>query len=288
LSLICGLYCAQGCKSSTPEQKNSTQDPSTADETTATTTTTPTDTTTTTTTTCPTTTTTGTTLGVTQVTYDVDVKTILDTSCATSGCHITGATLPDLTTYAGAQASASSIVSDVNNGVMPMTGQLVSADIAKLNQWLTDGALQDPTTGTSTSNCGGTTTTDTTGVTTADTTTADTSTTDDPWQDLLNPPALEQCHQQGKIYDRAKQTCSLANIATSYQCTHAGIVDRFKKLNVNAETQLSQFEQQGYQIDQCGEYNNEPVVFMVKKVDDTDVLKLQIKRLCRTTTTICT
>jgi hypothetical protein len=44
----------------------------------------------------------------------------------------------------------------------------------------------------------------------------------------------------------------------------------------------------GYEIDQCGEYKNEPVVLFYKKEDsNTEELKLKIRKLCKKGSEAC-
>lgn len=84
---------------------------------------------------------------VSSVTYATDIVPIINTSCATSGCHVAGGSGPgDFTTYTGLKAK-------VNNGSfenrvlvqknMPPSGPLSDCTEAKLQKWIDDGALNN-------------------------------------------------------------------------------------------------------------------------------------------------
>lgn len=75
----------------------------------------------------------------TEATYTDDVKSIIDNSCAKSGCHGSGSGRGDFTSYAGLQPY-------LDNGVfesevliqqsMPRGGSLSQADINTIQCWL--------------------------------------------------------------------------------------------------------------------------------------------------------
>lgn len=73
--------------------------------------------------------------------YDPKIKAILAKSCAIQGCHVAGATSPDL--------SDSSVVYDNLNRIqyravtvkdMPKSGPLSTCDIKALQNWIDGGA----------------------------------------------------------------------------------------------------------------------------------------------------
>lgn len=246
-----------------------------------------------------------------KVTYEGDVKGILGKYC--TSCHGAGGKSPDLSSYSAAKSAAQSAVDSIDAGDMPKGGGTVaSGDLTKLKQWITDGKPEKATTSTDTktsttsddsdsdndndsdnSSSGGQSSDDCDKTNTSSSTDTETDGTDldDAWQELLNPPALKECHDQNKVYDRGKQKCHKSTIATSYECTPQGIKDKFKKLavtvNISADGKtIAGFE--GYDIDQCGEFENQPVVFFYKKVEgSTDEVKLEIKMLCKKGSAAC-
>ena len=84
---------------------------------------------------------------VSNVTYSNDVTVIIYSSCATTGCHVSGGTGPgDFTTYNDLKAS-------VDNGsfetrvlvqkTMPPSTPLSDCDLEILQAWIEGGALQN-------------------------------------------------------------------------------------------------------------------------------------------------
>lgn len=76
---------------------------------------------------------------VDNVNYELDIKPIVDTNCALSGCHVPGTGRKDLSTYQGMK----DIVDDgrLNDRVivkkdMPPSGGLSKCDIDKINAWI--------------------------------------------------------------------------------------------------------------------------------------------------------
>ena len=82
-----------------------------------------------------------------KITYDKNVKSIVDNSCATSGCHSTvnPAAGLMLTNYTQVKSSAQSgsFHTRINNGTMPPGNPLPSATIAIITKWQTDGYLEN-------------------------------------------------------------------------------------------------------------------------------------------------
>lgn len=81
-----------------------------------------------------------------QITYNVNVKSIVDNSCATSSCHdaVSPAAGLKLTTYSEVKSSAQSgsFHTRINNGTMPPGNPLPSATIAIITKWQSDGYLE--------------------------------------------------------------------------------------------------------------------------------------------------
>lgn len=76
-----------------------------------------------------------------SLTYDDDIKILINNSCAVSGCHVAGAQTPFLTTYAEVKANTSGIQQRaIVQGDMPPSGPLSACDKKKLEQWIADGA----------------------------------------------------------------------------------------------------------------------------------------------------
>ncbi|MBK5278017.1 MAG: hypothetical protein JJE09_04040 [Bacteroidia bacterium] len=79
--------------------------------------------------------------GSTSISYTNDIKTILDTSCNTSGCHngSLGASR-DWRTYATSKANAGIIKSRTVNKTMPPGTPLTQKQIDEISCWVDDGA----------------------------------------------------------------------------------------------------------------------------------------------------
>ncbi len=78
-------------------------------------------------------------------TYNAHVKVIVDAKCAISGCHVSGASMGDFTTYAGikAKADAGRIKSHVFElKIMPPASatQLTDEEKETIKCWLDNGA----------------------------------------------------------------------------------------------------------------------------------------------------
>ena len=84
-----------------------------------------------------------------NLTYNGEIKTIIDKDCASSGCHEAGSPFKDYTTYSGIKAVITSgafknRVIDKNPSIMPVGGFPVgSDDEAKLLCWVEKGALEN-------------------------------------------------------------------------------------------------------------------------------------------------
>ncbi len=84
-----------------------------------------------------------------KVTYEKDVKNIINNSCAVSGCH-TGSNPPAgilLNTYnqVRSQAENGNLIGRINNGSNPMppTGLLPGSTRSIIDQWKADGFLEN-------------------------------------------------------------------------------------------------------------------------------------------------
>lgn len=86
-----------------------------------------------------------------NVSYSATIKTIIDTKCAISGCHVAGGNgNGDFTTYAGVKAKIGTNNDPFNNrlfvlGDMPQAGSptLTDDEKQKIKCWLEAGALNN-------------------------------------------------------------------------------------------------------------------------------------------------
>lgn len=77
---------------------------------------------------------------VATVSFRTTVKPIIDNNCIS--CH-NGSRSPDLRTYAGIKASASSVSARVANRSMPQGGSLSQEQIDNIVNWVNQGALDN-------------------------------------------------------------------------------------------------------------------------------------------------
>lgn len=82
----------------------------------------------------------------TGISFDASVKSIIETNCAVSGCHVAGTGRADFTRFSEIQDNASTIKSYTQNGIMPpeSSGKTLSdSDIQAIACWVEDGAPQN-------------------------------------------------------------------------------------------------------------------------------------------------
>lgn len=79
------------------------------------------------------------------VSYSAEIKTIIDTNCAISGCHVSGGAAPvSFSSFSNVQSSASQIKSLTQSGAMPKNGtKLPQAQLDAIACWVDDGALNN-------------------------------------------------------------------------------------------------------------------------------------------------
>lgn len=217
------------------------------------------------------------------VSYDSDIKSLLSANC--TSCHRSGGDKPDLSSYSAAKSALSASISSVEADRMPKSSPLSSSDKQKLKDWQSAGAPESSSTSSSTD-----TDTDTDSSSRSTDCGSGSSTDDevgDGYYDLVNPPELQECKDKGKVFDRKAGECHKAKVA-EFSCDKAGILAAFKKVGVNADSKLSDITGDGYQIDQCGMYENEPIVYFTKQGESTgDSVSLKIKKLCKPTAEVC-
>lgn len=80
---------------------------------------------------------------LTGISFEGSIKAIIDTKCATTGCHVSGTNLPDFTNFANIKSNAASVKSLTQSGAMPKTGSLTQAEIDAIACWVDDGALNN-------------------------------------------------------------------------------------------------------------------------------------------------
>lgn len=79
----------------------------------------------------------------TNQTYTKNIKSIIDSRCATPGCHNVGAPNPDLTTYQNVVALKTRIkVRAIDEKTMPAAAPLPDCEIKKLTAWINAGTPQ--------------------------------------------------------------------------------------------------------------------------------------------------
>ncbi len=81
--------------------------------------------------------------GLTGVGWKNDIKPIIETRCAKSGCHIAGTGRVDFTSFNNVKAYATSIKLKTTNRSMPYDGSLEESQIQKIACWVDDGALDN-------------------------------------------------------------------------------------------------------------------------------------------------
>lgn len=83
-----------------------------------------------------------------SVKYNAHIKPIITANCAIPGCHVSGFSSGDFTTYAGLNAKITNgkfkaRVIDATPGPMPASGQLSTAKLDSIKCWLDRGAPND-------------------------------------------------------------------------------------------------------------------------------------------------
>jgi hypothetical protein len=83
-----------------------------------------------------------------SVKYNAHIKPIIMANCAISGCHVSGFSSGDFTTYAGlnvkiANGKFKARVIDANPGPMPASGKLAQSKLDSIQCWLNRGAPND-------------------------------------------------------------------------------------------------------------------------------------------------
>jgi hypothetical protein len=235
--------------------------------------------------------------------YDDDISSILKDKC--ESCHA-GSDKYALDTYKKAKALKDKIKSEVASGDMPPKDKspLTSTEKTAIKNWVTAGAPESSEEdegedegeegeggeddekeedNDSSSDCDEESKDDKDDEE-KDSDNVNASAAD--WDELLKKKEVEKCKDKGKIFDRLTETCHKAKTA-EFSCDKSGIEAAFKKVGINVSSQVSTFVSDGYSIDQCGEFSNEPIVLFYKKETIKDEIKLLIKKLCKKGSSAC-
>lgn len=79
----------------------------------------------------------------TGISYSKGISTILNGTCAVSGCHVAGGQIPDLSDYSKVQANSVRVkVRAVDLKTMPPGITLSDCNIKKLDTWIQKGTPQ--------------------------------------------------------------------------------------------------------------------------------------------------
>jgi hypothetical protein len=73
------------------------------------------------------------------VSYESSIKTIIDTNCATTGCHVAGTGRADFSTFNTVKSNAAGIKSRTQSGNMPKTGSITQEQKDLIACWVDDG-----------------------------------------------------------------------------------------------------------------------------------------------------
>lgn len=250
-----------------------------------------------------------------SVTY-TDIRRIIKDSCLS--CHdVGGSAEPVLASYDDVSQHARSIVSEIKGGTMPPSRNMKvsSSDLRKISDWISDGKKESSSSDSesdfseedsdwslkSSDDCDdgdlAEDDSDSDSDSVSDGGSISGSATPDPtlakeaaMKELLNPKNLDECHTDGKVYDRGKDKCHISSIAKSFDCSVDGVVKKFQALGITLKTsagKLIGFED--YTVDQCGEYNGDPVVFFYKELEDSETgdVGISVKVLCKKNSPAC-
>lgn len=208
-------------------------------------------------------------LGLTVATY-AEIKPIFDQNCSKAGCHAAGSTFGDFTTEAGIQSYGAKISDRITSTSRPMppSGKLSDSLIQSIQAYLSGGSAT-PTTSSSPSPS----TSPVASSSVASSSSSDCYTpspTPSPSEELppaeadfvesiLHPAKMEECRQQGLMYNRNTQACDTAKLSTG-ACDRATILAAYKN-NADIVKYLNDKDAKQYTYEQCGKEGNTFVVF---------------------------
>lgn len=218
------------------------------------------------------------------VNYNDDIESIFSDKCV--ACH-SGDDKYALDTWTKAKKIKDKIQEQVDSGKMPPKNKapLTSLEKKTIKEWVEAGAPENSSGSTSDDEEEETEEKDDDKDDECDDE-EDSNASNADWDDLLKPKEVEKCKDDGKIFDRLAEKCHKAKTA-SFECTRSGVLAKFKEYSINVEKQYDEFVDSGYKLDQCGEYEKEPIVFFYKKKEEKEELKLLIKKLCKKGSPAC-
>jgi len=77
------------------------------------------------------------------ISFEAEIKSIIENSCAVAGCHDGSSNQPNFLEFSNLQSRAAGVKSRTQSGDMPRNGTLTAEEIAKIACWVDDGALDN-------------------------------------------------------------------------------------------------------------------------------------------------
>jgi hypothetical protein len=252
-----------------------------------------------------------------DLSWEGEIKDISDRKCV--GCH-SGNEYPDMRDFEKVKSAKSAILAAIsgNSPSMPKNSELSSGDMSDFSAWLNGDMAEtsaDNISNGDSNNSGDNLDRDSQDDSQVDNNYSDCETannsnsagsgreqnnddddddddTDDntdvivaDWDDLINPDEFKKCKDKDKLYDRAKKECHKASIASSYGCDWNGLKSAFQGVSIDSE--LDRIRDDEFEIDQCGTFRDDPIIFFIKKSEDGDTMSLKIRKLCKTGSDAC-
>jgi hypothetical protein len=81
--------------------------------------------------------------GGATVSFARDINPLIQSTCATPGCHAARANSPELTSYTLIEASKDRVISRIRLGSMPPSGPLPQRQKDLIQTWIDEGALNN-------------------------------------------------------------------------------------------------------------------------------------------------
>ena len=222
--------------------------------------------------------------------YNDAIKTLVNSNCAFAGCHATGGTLPDLSTYALVKTNMArgKIRIELASSPMPPGSQLEATDQALFAAWVAaDGPETDAAGGTTPSETP--TATPTPAAPACFVKNEKRVALEDPEFDyLLRTAEVNDCHSKKLIYDRNAKACGTAALSLDW-CTRIGILKKFADAKKDALSIVNKALGDGtsatdigdgFIIDQCGmEPSGAPIAIFLRLVKPPEVPGLKVRVL---------
>jgi len=94
--------------------------------------------------------------------------------------------------------------------------------------------------------------------------------------EAINTDEVHACHAKGKVFNRRTLRCSKTiDLATSFLCTHEGIIDGFVSTGYQIDSVLSSADADGFVIDQCGETQEGLRLVFFVRADEDDTFSIR-------------